>query len=646
MSSPEVRTGRLTPTLPEKAGRSSSVSSAQMNDEGSASSYSLEKTESLDELESDSIVNHDIDRGRTNSKSEKALLSKKEIDRSDWVARFRQKNPEIAELQERLTPIERVVKFGEIYVPRRDEIQATLSKDKVTQLILQHLQFEGLKQSRAALESATKRKLDLRLMDLQESRLVTTLRIALKEVERVYDLTMPDKFVEDEELEDQLYEFGLLEEDPEAVEDTNIWEEPEEDNYIFHTPPGSTKPVIKAATLNKLVVQLTPERDNDMDFQKTFLMTYQSFTTPEKLLQKLIQRYQVPEKYAEGKPSTMTNTIQVRVVNVLKRWLGSHWEDLSEQHIESFRSFLNKQIKGTSEKLYNQLQSVLARKNQEEEKKALVFSEPPPDPKVVISTIFSPKLDLFDIDDIEIARQFTILEYELFKKIKPSELLNQAWNKPKLRHRATNVLNLINRSTEVSGWVASVIMKENKLRNRSRILTRLIKIAEQLRKLNNFSTLMAFIAGINNSAVYRLKFTKEEVPRQYQQILEQLMSQVSSQNAYKNYRDLLTTIQPPGIPYLGVYLTDLTFIDDGNPNFLASPKEGKDLINFNKRKMVYNVIEKIQQFQQSGYNLQPVHQILTLLKTDKLRSQRLDEKEMWSLSQIFEPRDADRASIA
>jgi hypothetical protein len=107
-----------------------------------------------------------------------------------------------------------------------------------------------------------------------------------------------------------------------------------------------------------------------------------------------------------------------------------------------------------------------------------VFKDPPPEPKIDIKTIFSPTLSLFDIDDIEIARQFTIMEYELFTKIKPYELLNQSWTKPKLKHRAVNVLNLINRSTEISSWVSSVIVREPKLRNRVKLYTRLIKIAE------------------------------------------------------------------------------------------------------------------------------------------------------------------------
>lgn len=58
---------------------------------------------------------------------------------------------------------------------------------------------------------------------------------------------------------------------------------------------GGLRP-IKAASLNRLIVMLAPEEKHDIEYMKTFLLTYQSFTKPAKLLQKLIQRYHVPLK--------------------------------------------------------------------------------------------------------------------------------------------------------------------------------------------------------------------------------------------------------------------------------------------------------------------------------------------------------------
>ena len=61
----------------------------------------------------------------------------------------------------------------------------------------------------------------------------------------------------------------------------------------------------------------------DIEFVKTFLLTYQSFATPDKLLRKLIERYNVV--IPEGMPLSQFNhvrqTIQARVINALRLWV-------------------------------------------------------------------------------------------------------------------------------------------------------------------------------------------------------------------------------------------------------------------------------------------------------------------------------------
>ena len=52
-----------------------------------------------------------------------------------------------------------------------------------------------------------------------------------------------------------------------------------------------------------------------------------------------------------------------------------------------------------------------------------------------------------------------------------------------------------------------------------------------------------------------------------------------SQNNYKRCRDRLSTIPTPAVPYIGVFLKDLTFICDGNPDYLMG-----GLINVHKRR--------------------------------------------------------------
>ena len=86
--------------------------------------------------------------------------------------------------------------------------------------------------------------------------------------------------------------------------------------------------------------------------------------------------------------------------------------------------------------------------------------------------------------------------------------------------------------------------------------------------------------------------------------------------------------------FRGVYLTDLTFIDE-------NPDTVNGMINFTKRRLVYSVISKIQQYQQTPYNIQPVDQIIQQL----LQVSILDDTTLYNLSLKREPRKAERSEI-
>ena len=141
--------------------------------------------------------------------------------------------------------------------------------------------------------------------------------------------------------------------------------------------------------------------------------------------------------------------------------------------------------------------------------------------------------------------------------------------------------------------------------------------------------MMAFIAGLNSAAVSRLKWTKRDVVKMH--TLEELERQMSSELNYKNYRTLLAaSTGTPCIPYLGVHLSDLTFIEEGNPNML----EGTRLINFERRQQICDVIQAVTLPQKRLYNLQPVSNIIALL-TDL---PTMTEKHLYQLSLTREPR--------
>ena len=64
---------------------------------------------------------------------------------------------------------------------------------------------------------------------------------------------------------------------------------------------------------------------------------------------------------------------------------------------------------------------------------------------------------LFDHGPPEIARQLTLLDFELFAKIKPLELVNQAWVKPKYSHQAKNILHFAERMNTLTRWTGELL---------------------------------------------------------------------------------------------------------------------------------------------------------------------------------------------
>ena len=62
------------------------------------------------------------------------------------------------------------------------------------------------------------------------------------------------------------------------------------------------------------------------------------------------------------------------------------------------------------------------------------------------------------LSEEHIAQALTVIEHRMFVDIQVSELLQQAWSKPKLKHKAPNVVALITRFNALSLWFVYAIL--------------------------------------------------------------------------------------------------------------------------------------------------------------------------------------------
>lgn len=181
-------------------------------------------------------------------------------------------------------------------------------------------------------------------------------------------------------------------------------------------------------------------------------------------------------------------------------------------------------------------------------------------------------------------------------------------------------------------WVSTEIVEGTTVKIRAAYIKQFITIAAHLRTLNNFDGLKSVVCGLQSSAVRRLRKSWDIVPAKHRNTFLELETLMLEEKSCKNYRTLLHTVNPPCIPFLGVYLTDLTMIESGNSDTLAI--DGSQLINFHKRHLIAQVIHELKRYQTMPYSLLQVDTI-----TQWIRRRPAHETEsIYSRSLAVEPR--------
>ncbi|KAJ8293602.1 Cell division control protein 25 [Rhodotorula toruloides] len=408
---------------------------------------------------------------------------------------------------------------------------------------------------------------------------------------------------------------------------------------------------IKGGTLRGLVIAATSHEGRvDSSYLSAFLMTYRTFCSAHELLDHLVERYLMPtpqglspEEYHDWEAKKQ-RPVRARVTNLLKAWVREYMdnEDLDRDVLEWIRDFALNTMAEKGQSL--QICKSVDEKLQGASRRPVGNLAPGPLPQPIVPRNLK-KIKLVDIEPLELARQLTIMDGRLFQRITPQECLSKAWPK-QFGSEAPNISAMIDMSNAVTRWVTESILAQEDLKKRAAVVKHFVAIAERCLALNNFSTLIHIIAGLNSTPIHRLRRTWEVVSQKTMITLGMLNRLMKPDKNYKEYRDILRKSAPPCVPFLGVYLTDWTFIGDGNPDTI---REKPHQINFQKRQKASELILMIKLHQATTYNLQAVPAIAKLLQ-DALFPQFLDpaneDQRLYEISLALEPRERDDEKIA
>jgi hypothetical protein len=428
------------------------------------------------------------------------------------------------------------------------------------------------------------------------------------------------------------------------------------------------------ATLEGLIERMTlHDAPPDAVLSNTFYLTFRLFTTPMILADTLVQRFNIePEEnvdLAQWKKN-ISIPIKLRVFNVFKGWMESHWrQETDGEAIDTIIAFARgplsvtfaqsgKRLEELAQKVSKASGPLVPRQVSMMGKTSssapmFVMADSPIPPAIVSRSMltalrasggaYSPSVT--DFDPLELARQFTIRESKIFCAVLPEELVGQEFQSSKHKSCAVNVKALSSLSSIMTAWVADSIMEEQTdVKKRASIIKHWIKVCTKCKSLNNYSSMYNIFCALESTSVQRLNKTWPLISAKYKDMMDSLRHLTDVARNHAVYRAELRQRVPPCLPFMGLYLTDLTFVDEGNLNTRPvpdGPEGAAPLINFDKHIKTARIISDVQRFQ-IPYRLQEIPEIQSWVDAQLSRVARtgsLDSMKLYRRSLSIEPRE-------
>ncbi|KAJ3173104.1 Rap guanine nucleotide exchange factor 6 [Geranomyces variabilis] len=279
------------------------------------------------------------------------------------------------------------------------------------------------------------------------------------------------------------------------------------------------------------------------------------------------------------------------VVNVVLTWVNEQWHDFASNHL----------LKAMLIDLVGKIKEAVGQPQAEQivtavDKQILKWNvrtsqmQGLMDPSNVSRSV-QESLITADVSPSMLAEQMCLYDSMLFRHIDAIEYVNLIMKK------TSPTLNfLISRFDKESYWVATEIVGKKDLKTRIRVLRTFIVTAKECLDAQNYFSVFAIMFGLSLSPVQRLKKTWEGISDNKKKVLADLEKFTDVSKNFKTYRDKLEASTPPLIPFLPIFIKDLTFLNDGNESRLANNE-----INFEKLRLITDCVKGITALAKSEY---------------------------------------------
>lgn len=348
---------------------------------------------------------------------------------------------------------------------------------------------------------------------------------------------------------------------------------------------------VGSATVAKALEVITSSSSlMDPALTNAFCITYRTFMSGKELITALATRYRGSESNPEAR------LIKEKTLSFLQKWIDMFPHDFEDKELRTLTMAF--------------VCTVVNANNWTQTLTQLVSKEPPActfTPMVAENAFnANESFNFLDFSAEEIARQLCLLDAHLFSYIRIEELLNpRNWNKESgddCPFPAVNVLAFIQHWNRIINLVLTETMGREDYKERAKVLRHFINIGKECLKAKDFNAAIAIAFAIKSPSISRMHLTMDYLTKHNKknekQAYDELVKISDASENWKGTRTLMNEACPPAVPHIGIYLGDLVFLNDGNPDMVGS------MVNFSKKRMVASIISKITGYQKSPYPYQ------------------------------------------
>lgn len=400
---------------------------------------------------------------------------------------------------------------------------------------------------------------------------------------------------------------------------------PQSTEYKFDEPDSiknleyNTDGQLIGSSFLKLIEKMTDEDSTELT--DAVFYTFPLYATPKEMLEALLWRYNVitPPLMSRSELAAFqtkkVRRIQSKVASLLKKWIKlwpSHFKE--NRNLKTMLQRFLDNLKESTNETYtkNNCKTILKQLNdiEEEEKKVrCTFGDLriPEDPILPKEIDFKTE-PLLLWSPIEIARQMSLIESDLLKKVDLNELLGRNWEKNDREQKAANIVAINKRFISCRYLFITAIVKQDDINNRVKIIKTLLEAANEcLNNIHNYESPFIINSALKSDAIRALELTSREVKKStaHKNIWTRIEELYHSD--YEMVRNEMET-QPCTVPCILALRNVLTKNDTLRPSILESK-----LINLAKHRVTADIVHKIRMYKENTLVYHPIKMLYQYL---------------------------------